>query len=342
MSERKKYPLIDVAKFLCALLILFYHYFSEHPTGIWVIQEAISLYAVAVALFMGLSGFLLFDKLKTTPKEKQWSVVFGQAKRILIIYFIWSVPYLAYRISLWDFSKVNLGFLLNQLQDWIFNSTFYTIWFMPALAVGLVFAYLLISKLRFRYVLIIAAVFYALGSLQMTYSFVGDMIPNFNNFVHFSARWLQGPRGGIFFGMPLIVLGAAATKIKWRKAGISAGISVLCLALFVAEALILRTKIGGCGLDIAAFMIPLVLFLILFLTSVTFEASFKWMRSMSVLIFMSQRLFLTVIPGIFPALKGIVFANTYIGCVIVCGATILFSAGIIALSKKVKPLKYLY
>ena len=58
------YGMLDLAKFLCALLILFYHFFSEHGSLPMILEEALSAYAIAVALFMGISGFLVFGKLE--------------------------------------------------------------------------------------------------------------------------------------------------------------------------------------------------------------------------------------------------------------------------------------
>lgn len=51
-STKCMYLGLDVGKFLCAFLILFYHYFSEHGSLPGLLGEALSLYAVAVALFM--------------------------------------------------------------------------------------------------------------------------------------------------------------------------------------------------------------------------------------------------------------------------------------------------
>lgn len=47
--RKSTYYGLDVGKFLCAILILFYHYFSEHEPLPGIIDEALSLYAIAVA-----------------------------------------------------------------------------------------------------------------------------------------------------------------------------------------------------------------------------------------------------------------------------------------------------
>ncbi len=349
-TKKKMYPAVDVMKILCALVILLYHFFSEHGPVFWLLEEALSLYAVAVALFMTLSGFLLFEKLKTVDsKAAQWQIVKGQVRRIITIYLLWSIPYLAFQIFTWDWQMLTVLDVFWKVQGWVFGSTFYTIWFMPALAVGMLFAWYLYSHLKWGTVCAVATLFFLGGMLQSTYGFVGKMIPGFSFFSEFSATWLQGSRGGIFYGMPLIILGALASKIQWRNLWKSAALSIAMMALLLTEAILLRRFVGGCGLDLAFFMMPLCLMLTLFLTSVPWSPSGKgqricrWLRAMSVLIFMTQRLFLTVIPSLVDEhITRLLFSNPYIGACLFCGVTIAFSAGVIAFSKKWKGLRYLY
>ena len=63
---------------------------------------------------------------------------------------------------------------------------------------------------------------------------------------------------------------------------------------------------------------------------------------MSTLIFMSQRLFLTVLPALFPIVFAKIFSNIYIGAVVVIGLTFIFSILIIVLSKRSLFLKRLF
>ena len=116
------------------------------------------------------------------------------------------------------------------------------------------------------------------------------------------------------------------------------------MALMLVEALTLRYFFGNSGIDMTVMMVPSTFCILGFLISSKLPESgyLVWMRKMSVLIFITQRLFLTVLPDILPqAVNEAVFANNYIGVVFVCGGTIGFSALIIALSKKFKWIKYL-
>ena len=217
---------------------------------------------------------------------------------------------------------------------------------MPALAVGTLFAFFLYTHLKWLHVCALAGIFYVIGALQLTYSFVGELIPGFTTFMAFSDMCLQGARGGIFFGMPLIIVGAVASRIKWRKTGLLAGASVLLMGCVLAEAVTLRVLVGGCGLDLAFSMVPLCLVIAMFLTSFSWNPSarmrnvYKWMRSMSILIFMTQRLFLTVIPYYMPdEVKMKIFSSKLLGGLVFCGATMLFSCLYLKASKRYTVLK---
>ena len=119
------YPGIDIGKLICAFLILFYHYFSEHGSLPGLLGEVLSLYAVAVALFMTISGFLLYNKLEgIDSREERWSIVKKQVLRIYRIYLLWSIPYLLYTIFRWDWNSISVSFIIWEVQRWFFSSTF--------------------------------------------------------------------------------------------------------------------------------------------------------------------------------------------------------------------------
>lgn len=345
--NRKTYAGLDIAKFLCALLILFYHYFSEHGTLPGILEEALSLYAIAVALFMAISGFLTFNKLESVlGYQNRWEIVKKQALRILRIYAIWSIPYLIYSVSTWNWSTVTLKFVLWRVRGWIFNSTFSTIWFMPSLALGLVFTFLVTEKLPKYAVNLLAAMLYIIGSLSMTYSYFGDMIPGFSITKMIITDWLGGPRGWLVYAFPLIMVGRRMARRKEKVSTLkTAALSFVFVFLILIEALLLRSKAGHTGIDMTFMMIPSVYCILGFLISLKIPsgAYCLWIRKMSILIFMSQRIFLTVLPNLFSEFfNKYIFANYYAGAVIISVFVIGFSVLIIVCSEKVSVLKKLY
>lgn len=343
----KKYPAIDVGKFLCALLVLFYHYFTEHDPVPALLEEALSLYAVAVALFMTISGFLTFNKLKNLEnKPDRWAYIYKQVLRILKIYLLWSIPYLIFTICRWDFSAITPSFVLWKIQGWIFHTTFSTIWFLPSLAIGLLISYYVTEKFSSQAVVVLSVLMYCLGALAGTYKFAGQSIPGFDLFYEFTETWLGGSRGGIFYAFPLIMVGRlVAYKRPTFKCLSWFILSFISTAILLAEALTLRYFAGNTGIDNTIMMIPVVFCILGFL--ITFKipdgAYTVFLRKMSVLIFVTQRLFLTVLPGLLSeGAKNMIFSNIWIGAIIICGGTVLFSALIIILSKRFKCLKHLY
>ncbi|MBE5737089.1 MAG: acyltransferase [Clostridiales bacterium] len=345
--KKKQYGMIDVAKFLCALLILVYHYFSEHGPIFWLFEEMLSLYAIGVALFMIISGFLTYRKLELVEGTKErWTIIKKQVVRILKIYLLWSVPYIIYQVCKWDFANINLSFVFWKIQSWVFSSTFYTIWFMPALAIGTILSFWLLEKAPRVLTYILAIICYILGALQLTYSFVLESVPFWNDFINFSSTWLGGARGWLFFAFPLTTLGRCIVRCKDKVKPLPFAIfSVLTVGLILLEGILLRYFVGGTGIDLTMSMPLAVACILCFLISVDVKSSpcLVWMRKMSVLIFMSQRLFLTVLVSFLPlSVYNVIFSNVYLGAIIICGATVILSAGIIQLSKKIKCLKSLY
>lgn len=293
---------------------------------------------------MCISGFLFYDKLEKTEESKKKKVLFLHIKRILEIYLLWSILYLIYSISRWDFSNITFKFVISKFQYWVFNSTFSTIWFLPSLAIGIAISFFVTEKFPKWLKYISMIVCFCLGSLTMTYSFVTENIIWFEPINSFINTWLGGSRGGWLFAYPLVTLGGFAAKcfekFKALKMFVFSLISVICL---LAEALVLRKFVGHTGIDIL-FFIPITVFCILgFLLSIKipYGSYCGYLRNMSTLIFVSQRLFLTVLPRwLSPVLKPIM--PNFMGFIFVCGGTLVFSLLIIFISKKFKFFKKMY
>ena len=341
------YSMLDIAKFLCALLILFYHYFTENRVLPWILEESLSLYAVAVALFMTISGFLTFNKLAEMENTaEKWRYVKKQVFRILKIYLLWSIVYVVFQLTQWNWSDISFSFVFWKVQGWIFNSTYFTIWFMPSLAFGLILAFWMSEKLPKWLTVVLAICLYATGSLISNYYSIGQHIPAIPELAEFATTWLGGSRGWLFFGTPLVLLGRGVVKFKNKVHFLpTALLSFACMVLLLAEALLLRNFFGNTGIDMVVMMVPVCFSILSFLISVKLpdSSAYAWMRKMSVLIFVTQRIFLTVIPAVVTVeFSQKMFENRYVGAVIVCGGTFLLSAMIIMLSNKIKFLRNLY
>ena len=102
MVGRKKqyFPLVDYAKFFCALLVVLIHCLeiSEgHPVATFIVQ---CFSSQAVPFFMIVSGFFVADKIDNKVKMKEIAKLC--IKNWLSIYLAWAVLWLPYYIQFYS------------------------------------------------------------------------------------------------------------------------------------------------------------------------------------------------------------------------------------------------
>lgn len=343
LTQRKNYWSLDIAKFFCAILIISSHFASERGNFPTIIDYAFSLYVIAVPFFFCCSGFLFFKKLTALPsKEDKKKYLIQYEKRIWTMYGLWTAVYFIHIAYKWVVDKeLSVVVVLKYLYRCVVFSSYSTIWFLPALAVGVAITYLLVTKLNKKQITVIAVLLYIFGMFGYTYRFVFEGTP-IDTFYEIYNELFVSSRNGVFNGVPFIFMGyCVATKeitpsVKgFFKNAIPAGI---CLVLLVAEAFILKLKFAVTGMDIGVFIVPFTYFFIMSAMHIDLKENkvWLWCRKLSLLIFVTQRLFLTMLPAFFPTVFGKIYSNSYIGLVAVIVMTIAFSVILVQLSKKVK------
>lgn len=141
MQERKIYPSLDIVKFIMALLILTQHTANEwaHSTGL--VHAFFGLGNFAVPFFFACSGFLFFSKFDTLDNQgqkdyyKKWSIRIGR------MYLVWSLIYFCFVFAGWVDRGLNWGQPAQYLHRALVFSTYATIWFLPALWIGVSIVY---------------------------------------------------------------------------------------------------------------------------------------------------------------------------------------------------------
>ena len=98
--QRKNYWSLDVAKFICAVLIISAHFASEKAKFPTIIDYAFSLYVIAVPFFFVCSGFLFFKKWLPMDKADRKVYLIGYQKRIWIMYGCWNLSCSIYLLFL--------------------------------------------------------------------------------------------------------------------------------------------------------------------------------------------------------------------------------------------------
>lgn len=348
MSEtlRKNYNSLDLAKFVCAVMIICAHFAAEWGHFPAKIDYLFSVYIIAVPFFFTCSGFLFFIKLNRTDKAEHKGVFLKYIKRVLIMYAAWSLIYFMFILAHW----INVGTSVKSVSNYLYRSlvfsTYATIWFLPALVVAVAIVYFLSRKISLKTIFAISLVFYVIGSLGYSYSFVSDKVPFLQKIFSVYLDAFVTTRNGLFNGFPFVALGALIASRKERiNIKTSFSMSLVCLVLVTAEAVLLKIVFHNTGADTVFFLIPFTFFFFEFTLALDLKGRkiFKTFRNISLLMFVSQRLFLTALPSVMPkVVMETICANSYIGMVIIVGTTIVFSLIIIKLSEKIKVLKVLY
>ena len=346
---RKNYWTLDIVKFFCALTIISAHFASEWGTFPSVIDYAFSIYIIAVPFFFACSGFLFFVKLNSIPtKEGKFTYFLNYEKRILIMYGLWTLVYLIHIISGWCSKGIfNIKTILNWLHMAAVIQTYSTIWFLPALAVGIAIAYFLVTRLSKGQMIALCVALYVFGMFGQTYSFVFAGTP-VGTFYEWYLIAFKTTRNGVFNAVPFIYMGYLAaggnmqpSKEKAIKYGVCAGVS---FGLMIGESFILKMKFNVTGMDFGVFVAVFTYFLLMTALCIDLKERkiFVWFRKLSILIFVTQRIFLSMLPFFFPEVFAFLYKNSYVGLIVVIALTIGFSIGFIFLSKKVKFLKRMY
>lgn len=97
-------------------------------------------------------------------------VLIKYLKKIVLMYLMWSVIYIAFNVATFCKFGVTSQEVIGYIHQCIVYSTYDTIWFLPALGVGVVMVYFMRKVMSFKNIMIVAIVFYIIGILGVTYS----------------------------------------------------------------------------------------------------------------------------------------------------------------------------
>lgn len=348
MAERKIYPSLDIMKFIMAMLILTQHTSNEWAHSKGIVHAFFGLGNFAVPFFFACSGFLFFSKLKTLDmggqKEyyKKWSLRIGK------MYLVWSLIYFCFIFWGWCSEGLNFNQPITFLHRSVVYSTYATIWFLPALWLGVSICYWLKRHTCKSALWIIMLLLFVTGNLFGSYTNIITQVPVLASFHDFYMELFITWRNGVFNGAPYIFIGILLAE------GVSVNISrfvsylatlFFCSAFIVEAFCITKFKFSS-ATDMGFLMAPAIFFMMDALIKTDIQQKTIWThcRNLSMLIFLGQRLFLSAIPGVLPICVKeniMTWPQFYIFLLFVT-LTIIFSISVEQLSDKYKFLKNLW
>lgn len=343
---KKIYSALDLAKFICAFLIIGIHtgpLLDVSETANFVLIQVFS--RIAVPLFFLISGFLLFSKM---DGEREWNdyenvhILKNAVLRIIKLYVIWSIIYLPFNYLLIYKDGITIASILRYLRDFFFTGSYYHLWFLPSLVFAEVAVYYLLKHTSMKITLIISSVLYVIGMFGNVYPELIEKVPYVS--IMFSAyiKVFVTMRNGLFFGMMFITLGAYFAKHKMNVNQNSVISFILCIlsmiGLIVECFLIQMNGFMRPLTSMYIMLIPSVSFLFMWLITLQFKEKeiYKVLRILSILMYVSHIIFVIIMNTLLPTMNSLLLYS----CVVIC--TLLFSICIYILSKKYSIFKNLY
>lgn len=341
-----KYNAVDITKFVFAILLVCAHTASERVILPQILDLVCSLYIIAVPFFFITSSFFFFKKINSQSESDRKLSYKKYSKRILAMYLAWSIVYFCFIVFDWINQGVSIYDIFKYFHQAIVFSTYPTIWFLPALWIGvsLVYVFRYQWRWRSRIILFVALILYSIGAIE--YSFHGLSRITESIHVIYTSLFFTW-RNGLFNAFIYAYIGyrmAVAGTPSLKKSLIA---TIVFGFLFVIEAFLTKRIVPTADANYIFMLIPFSYYLFSLVSQIKLPDSdiYVPLRKMSMLIFLSQRLFLTAIPSVVPVtmISGPwdLTDNGVLALILVVAEILIFSYFMLIVSRKFKLLNYL-
>ena len=250
-----------------------------------------------------MSGYFFFRKIRRSETEENREKLKDYLWRIGKIYLIWTVIYLPYTI--WNYASAGFSWqsIFSWVRDFFLNGSYYHLWFLPAMMLGMVIVWFLYEKRGMMFTLKVSLGLYVVGYLINIYAPYWETLPYVSILYGFFQKTLVTARDGFFLAPMFLSLGlllAKTRRVRARAAGTAFAISMVLLVGEVA----IYGKLGILE-DLSCMflmLIPAVFFLVdwLLVLRVPWNPGYRTLRQDSLLIYTSHILFARILLMILP------------------------------------------
>jgi serine/alanine racemase len=232
---------LDLLKFIVAILVIANHTGPLHAYNANA-DDLISgvLTRIAVPIFFMTSGFFFFRKW-TGEQAKDSKAWLGYMKKIGVLYLIAILLYIPLNLYTGYFNE-NFT-IYSFFKDIVFDGTFYHLWYLPALVIGITISYFMYRKMSLTTMLAIVSLLYVIGLFGDSYYGLIEGVKGIRPIYDAMFFVFDYTRNGLFYAPIYIVLGAYAAKhpLQARRPIIYASLFLLSLGLMFAEAIMLKS-----------------------------------------------------------------------------------------------------
>lgn len=215
MLKKNQYDTLDLAKWICALLIIIIHTAPFEKLTIANFYITNVLARIAVPLFFAISGFLFFRNItfengKIKRSSDNMNRLLKYVKHLSVIYLAASAFYLLYKIPYWySIDWWGLHAVKDYLVNFFLSGSEYHLWYILASIYGMILLYIILSFVRLDTVKYLCVVGWIIECLLYSYSWVGIENISVLNLLtsHFSVCF-----DAAFRAIPLMAVGLLCTN----------------------------------------------------------------------------------------------------------------------------------
>ncbi|REE88538.1 serine/alanine racemase [Paenibacillus taihuensis] len=238
---RSNYGGLDWLKFIAALLVVANHTSplkSFSATADFLVSNLLT--RIAVPIFFMTAGFLLFRRLTGDPSTDRMALR-SYLLKILKLYTIAIVLYLPLNLYMGYFHDSWSPY--SFLKDIVFDGTFYHLWYLPALLIGLILTFMMYRIMSFKAMLASAGFLYIIGLLGDSYYGIMHNSKGLNQIYEGMFTGFDYTRNGLFYAPVYLFLGAWASKKNTpaRPGIVNASLFAISLGLMFAEGMLLHS-----------------------------------------------------------------------------------------------------
>lgn len=234
LTPRISYTNLDIVKFICSLLVIMIHTapFVDYPIAHFYTVNVLA--RVAVPLFFGISGFLLFGRMayengKLIDCPQNRSRMLRYVKKTIKLYLCWSFATLASMLPGWYMSGWWGWVAVKDALHAILFKGLLHLWYLLAVIWAVPLVYLLLHMISIHGLRIAAAVLWTVKCLTVTYAWIwgNHNVPSFPfaeqvSFLHSASS----------FALPMITVGISVAidrKPRSKSAWIYCFFATCCL-----------------------------------------------------------------------------------------------------------------
>lgn len=253
---------IDIARYACAIIVVAIHtkpFLNSNGILDFLGNKVIT--SIAVPFFLAIGGYYYICKLINGEK-----VFIKQISKLLLIYSVWSIPYLLLQIK--DFLEANMSFLdITKKISYLFlvEGSYYHFWYFPALIYSICFVTFLHKIKSIKVLPVVSIILYLLGCLSLSYYEVGIKIPILNayyNLENYNAIRRIISTGIPFFSLGYFILNTSEQnkRLRCKKTTV-----LLIIVLFMCEIKLVEYIGIAKSVNITLLLYPLTYLMVLLL-----------------------------------------------------------------------------